>query len=171
MMYNVRIIYHFVLCSFRMCVVVLTGPTSSPGRIKRAEFSGPPPPLSRWSFHPHLHCTRASRRDAHTHTRLGQGGALYYTRGHYIPRQPDRYDDATVDSSWSACFTGETPVRFFFLLLLSRHLYYYIKLYVYGPGVVFVRFRSPLGKAAAATAVCRALDACACARAHPPVAV
>lgn len=117
------ILYHFILCSFHMCVVVLTN-----RHHRRAEQNVPNSMalllfllLNRWSFHPHLHCTRASRRDAHTHTRLGQGVAILYTRATslYIPRQPDRYDDAEVDSSWSACFAGETPVRF---LLLSRYL-------------------------------------------------
>lgn len=170
-MYNVRIIYHFVLCSFRMRVVVLTGPTSSPGRIKRAEFSGPPLPS-------------AGDHSTHTYTALVHPAATpTHTPGsvrveHYIIIHAGitflGSQTGTTMRRWTPRGLHASPAKHpsdFFLLLLSRHLYYYIKLYVYGPGVVFVRFRSPLGKAAAATAVCRALDACACARAHPPVAV
>lgn len=100
-----------------------------------------------------------------THTPGLVRGWQYYTSGQrrftFLGSQT-----GTTTRRWT--FRGphaspaETPVRF--LLLLSGYLYYFIKFYVYGP----CRLRSPLGKAAVATAVCRALDACACARAHPP---
>lgn len=78
------------------------GPTSSPGRIKRAEFSGPPPPPPPSPQPviipptPTLHSCIPSRRP-HTRTPGLVRGWQYYTRGQ---RRFTFLDSQTSTTTW-----------------------------------------------------------------------